>query len=37
MTARIHLNRAMTKLHTRDRAQLVVPAYESGLVAPRNR
>jgi len=25
----------MTKLHARDRAQLVVLAYESGLVAPR--
>ncbi len=27
-------NRAMTKLSVRDRAQLVVPAYESGLVTP---
>ncbi|WP_210585182.1 response regulator transcription factor [Streptomyces sp. GESEQ-35] len=36
MTAKTHINRAMTKLHTRDRAQLVVLAYESGLVAPRN-
>jgi hypothetical protein len=26
----------MTKLHARDRAQLVVLAYESGLVTPRN-
>jgi hypothetical protein len=26
----------MTKLHARDRAQLVVLAYESGLVAPRS-
>ncbi|WP_327686296.1 response regulator transcription factor [Streptomyces sp. NBC_00467] len=34
MTAKTHINRAMTKLHTRDRAQLVVRAYESGLVAP---
>jgi len=25
----------MAKLHARDRAQLVVLAYESGLVAPR--
>jgi DNA-binding NarL/FixJ family response regulator len=24
----------MTKLHARDRAQLVVAAYESGLVTP---
>lgn len=34
-TAKTHINRAMTKLHARDRAQLVVFAYESGLVAPR--
>jgi Bacterial regulatory proteins, luxR family len=31
-TARTHVSRAMTKLHARDRAQLVVAAYESGLV-----
>jgi DNA-binding NarL/FixJ family response regulator len=37
MTAKTHINRAMAKLHARDRAQLVVYAYESGLVAPRNR
>ncbi|MEV6587401.1 response regulator transcription factor [Streptomyces acidicola] len=36
MTAKTHINRAMTKLHARDRAQLVVFAYESGLVTPRN-
>ncbi|AYL37494.1 response regulator [Streptomyces fungicidicus] len=36
-TAKTHLNRAMTKLHARDRAQLVILAYESGLVTPRNR
>lgn len=35
LTAKTHVNRAMTKLHARDRAQLVVFAYESGLVAPR--
>ncbi|MFG2821000.1 response regulator [Kitasatospora sp. NPDC048365] len=35
MTAKTHINRAMTKLHARDRAQLVVLAYESGLVTPR--
>jgi DNA-binding NarL/FixJ family response regulator len=34
-TAKTHINRAMTKLHARDRAQLVVLAYESGLVTPR--
>nr|WP_203610106.1 response regulator transcription factor [Streptomyces sp. SID8111] len=33
-TAKTHINRAMTKLHARDRAQLVVLAYESGLVTP---
>ncbi|MFV2111128.1 response regulator [Micromonospora sp. LOL_025] len=37
MTAKTHINRAMSKLHARDRAQLVVLAYESGLVTPRNR
>ncbi|UUU32755.1 response regulator transcription factor [Streptomyces sp. CA-210063] len=37
MTAKTHVNRAMTKLHARDRAQLVVLAYESGLVAARGR
>jgi DNA-binding NarL/FixJ family response regulator len=31
-TVRTHVSRAMTKLHARDRAQLVVLAYESGLV-----
>ncbi len=31
-TARTHVSRAMTKLATRDRAQLVVYAYRSGLV-----
>ncbi|MBD9732380.1 response regulator transcription factor [Streptomyces sp. H28] len=35
-TAKTHINRAMTKLHARDRAQLVVFAYESGLVTPRS-
>ncbi|WP_341683554.1 response regulator transcription factor [Nocardia farcinica] len=37
LTAKTHINRAMTKLHARDRAQLVIRAYESGLVAPRRR
>ncbi|CAN5545126.1 response regulator transcription factor [soil metagenome] len=32
-TARTHVSRAMTKLHARDRAQLVVMAYQSGLVS----
>jgi DNA-binding NarL/FixJ family response regulator len=33
-TVRTHLSRAMTKLGARDRAQLVVFAYQSGLVRP---
>ena len=34
LTAKTHVNRAMTKLGARDRAQVVVIAYESGLVRP---
>jgi len=34
-TAKTHVNRAMMKAGARDRAQLVVFAYETGLVAPR--
>jgi DNA-binding NarL/FixJ family response regulator len=33
-TAKTHVSRTMIKLHARDRAQLVVFAYESGLVQP---
>jgi len=33
-TARTHVSRAMGKLESRDRAQLVVFAYETGLVEP---
>jgi DNA-binding NarL/FixJ family response regulator len=33
-TAKTHVSRAMVKLRARDRAQLVVFAYESGLVRP---
>ncbi len=33
-TAKTHVSRAMMKLRARDRAQLVVIAYESGLVRP---
>jgi DNA-binding NarL/FixJ family response regulator len=33
-TAKTHVSRAMGKLDARDRAQLVVLAYESGLVRP---
>jgi DNA-binding NarL/FixJ family response regulator len=32
LTVKTHVNRAMTKLDARDRAQLVVIAYQSGLV-----
>ena len=34
LTAKTHVNRAMAKLGARDRAQVVVIAYESGLVRP---
>jgi DNA-binding NarL/FixJ family response regulator len=34
-TAKTHISRAMHKLGVRDRVQLVVAAYESGLVHPR--
>ena len=34
LTAKTHVSRAMVKLGARDRAQLVVAAYESGLVRP---
>jgi DNA-binding NarL/FixJ family response regulator len=33
-TAKTHVSRAMVKLGARDRAQLVVFAYESGLIRP---
>jgi DNA-binding NarL/FixJ family response regulator len=33
-TAKTHVSRTMGKLHARDRAQLVVIAYESGLARP---
>jgi DNA-binding NarL/FixJ family response regulator len=34
LTAKTHVSRIMGKLGTRDRAQLVMVAYESGLVTP---
>jgi DNA-binding NarL/FixJ family response regulator len=34
LTAKTHVSRAMTKLGARDRAQLVVIAYQSGLANP---
>ncbi len=33
-TVRTHVSRAMSKLHARDRAQLVVIAYRSGIASP---
>ncbi len=36
-TAKTHVSRAMMKLGARDRAQLVVTAYETGLVSPRSK
>jgi DNA-binding NarL/FixJ family response regulator len=33
-TAKTHVSRLLSKLHARDRAQLVVIAYESGVVQP---
>jgi DNA-binding NarL/FixJ family response regulator len=37
LTAKTHVSRAMSKLGAHDRAQLVVIAYESGLVTPGRR
>ncbi|HEX4834535.1 MAG TPA: response regulator transcription factor [Trebonia sp.] len=37
LTAKTHVSRAMTKLGARDRAQLVVLAYEHGLAPPPGR
>ncbi len=34
LTTKTHVSRIITKLAVRDRAQLVVIAYESGLVIP---
>jgi DNA-binding CsgD family transcriptional regulator len=34
LTAKTHVNRMMAKPGARDRAQLVVMAYETGLVRP---
>ena len=37
VTAKTHVSRAMLKLGARTRAELVVFAYEAGLVVPRAR
>jgi len=37
LTSKTHVSRILTKLDARDRAQLVVIAYETGLVAPGRR
>jgi DNA-binding NarL/FixJ family response regulator len=34
LTAKTHVNRIMTKIGAHDRAQLVIAAYENGLVQP---
>ncbi|MFC9490209.1 LuxR C-terminal-related transcriptional regulator, partial [Streptomyces hydrogenans] len=34
LTAKTHITRAITKLGVRDRVQLVVLAYETGLIQP---
>lgn len=34
LTVKTHVNRIMSKLHAHDRAQLVITAYEGGLVVP---
>lgn len=36
-TVKTHIGNLLAKLHARDRAQLVIAAYESGLVGPRHR
>ena len=33
-TAKTHVSRILAKLGMRDRAQLVIAAYESGLITP---
>ena len=37
LTVKTHVNPAMAKVGARDRAQLVVLAYRTGLVHPRRR
>jgi DNA-binding NarL/FixJ family response regulator len=33
-TVKTHMGRLLSKLHARDRAQLVIIGYETGLVTP---
>jgi DNA-binding NarL/FixJ family response regulator len=33
-TVKTHIGNLLAKLHARDRAQLVIAAYETGLVTP---
>lgn len=35
LTVKTHIRKRMTKLEVHDRAQLVIEAYEGGVVAPR--
>jgi DNA-binding NarL/FixJ family response regulator len=37
LTSRTHVSSIMTKLDAHDRAQLVIAAYESGLITPGGR
>jgi DNA-binding NarL/FixJ family response regulator len=37
LTAKTHISRIMTKLDLHDRAQLVIAAYETGLITPGGR
>jgi DNA-binding NarL/FixJ family response regulator len=36
-TVKTHVGRLLGKLQARDRAQLVIAAYETGLVQPRHK